>query len=121
MIVRHITKTVDAVEDTMFLVLGANAYGMAMFLHNSGLNSLDYKFQESDENNDSLFTDISDPNEPVSGTIAADGVVLVKITSTKPYIRLRASAAGGSELEIPVIQYVKNTSNVLPILDVQGV
>jgi len=121
MIVRHVTKTVDAVEATMFLVLGANAYGMAMYLHNSGSNSIDYKFQESDENDDSEFADISDATEPVSGSLAADAIVLVKITSTKPYIRLRASAAGGSELEVPLMQYVKNTSNVLPILDVQGV
>ncbi len=121
MIVRHITKEVSATESTMFLVLGANANGMALFLHNSGDNELDYKFQDSNENDNSQFADISDPNEPVSGTLAVDSVVLVKITSTKPYIRLRASSAGGSEIEVPVMQYIKNTSNVLPILDVQGV
>ena len=121
MIVRHITKDVDAIEATLFLVLGANAYGMSFFLHNAGLNQIDYKFQESNENINSSFTNIVDSTEPVTGSISSNAVVLVKITSTKPYIRLRASAAGGSELEVVLTQFVLNTSNVLPILDVQGV
>jgi len=114
MISRSLTKDVSDSESTIFLVIGANAYGMSIFLQNSGQNDVTYKFQEATENSDPSFADITGE----SGILAAGSVVLHKIDSSLPYIRLRAWAAGGSDLMIGVSQWVLNTSNVLPILNI---
>ena len=114
MIARCVKKPVVATEETIILIIGANAYGMSVFLENTGLNELNYKFQQSTENEDASYADISG----ASGVLQPGDVVLEKIDSSLPYIRLRAWAPGNSELMIGITQWFKNVSNIQPIINI---
>jgi len=114
MISRQLTKEVTASTTTIFLLIGLNAYGFPCYLYNSGDNTITYAYQEADENVEASYANISG----ATGTLDSDDVLLTKVTSTKPYVRLRASAAGGSELEIGIVQFYLNLSNILPIINI---
>jgi hypothetical protein len=114
MITRTFVKDVVALEGTVFLVVGMNAFGMAIFLHNQGANQVTYRYQESNENVEGSFTDIA----TFSGNLNTNAVILHKITSTKPYVRLLAYAAGGSKLLCGISQYYLNVSSIQPIINI---
>ena len=115
MITRSFVKDVVALEGPIFLVVGMNSFGMAIFLHNQGNNQVTYRYQDSNENVEGSYTDIG---TGFFGTIDPNGVVLTKITSTKPYVRLKAYAAGGSKLFCGISQYYLNVSNIQPIINI---
>jgi hypothetical protein len=121
MISRSFTKPVLPTEGSIFTLLGGNPFGVFMFLHNTGLEQITYRFQKSVENVDLSYTDLLSPTDgtsAVSGTLDPDQVVSVMISDTSPFIRLMASGIATTELFVGVGQYSKNTSNVIATVSI---
>ena len=121
MINRSIIKNVTATEDAIFIVLGTNPYGMSLFLHNIGANTITFKFQKALENIEASYIDLVpdvDGYSALSGNLAIGDVVSNLIITSYPYIRLLASSAGASVLHSSVNQFTKSTSDILPILNI---
>ena len=105
--------TLIAAESVLFTVLGPNSDGITLFLENaSTLNYISYRFQESASNTDANFTDLEDAegNFGTSGILSPEGKAMVSIRSTSPYIRLKASAPGGADLDYSLSQFGSNSS-----------
>jgi len=99
------TNIVGELDATIFTATQAGPTGMLVVLENSGLNTLNYFFQEFDGTNwvdlDTLGTDLN--NTLTAATIYAPGETKnIKLTSTYAQVRLRAYAAGGAELRFSV-------------------
>jgi len=118
MINRCLNKPVVATSGTVFTLIGANAFGVALFIENTGdTNDVNYDIQESTENVDGSFSTISD-DANANGTLGPGDVVLIRTMSSLPYIRMIADSAGGSDVKIGITQWEKNISDVLPILNI---
>jgi hypothetical protein len=117
MILRELIKVVPTPEATIFTIISPTAFGRAVFLHNIGTMPITYKFQQANDNLDSAYTDILAAADTVnpSGTIPADGVVLVTLASASNFVRLRANASGAPQLKACLFEYSRFTSGNLPI------
>jgi hypothetical protein len=110
-------KDITGSESTVFIVLGPNADGITVYLENKDAsNFIVYQFQESNVNSDSEFEDLEDAdgNFGTSGTLSPSGGdnprAMVSIRTTSPFIRLRATAAGGATLSFDLSQFVASAS-----------
>ena len=85
------------------------------FIKNSGVNTMNYRFQEF---NGTAWVDIDDPGTPLNNTLTANQVRAIEVVSNYPQVQMVGNASGGALLEFSLTRYANRASGgPLPIIN----
>jgi len=109
------TQVVGETLSTLFSVLQQGPVAMLVIIKNSGVNTLNYRFQEY---NGSTWVDLGASGSDLNNTLSEDEVKSFKVSSNYPQVRVVGNASGGASLDFDVTRYVDRASGgPLPILN----
>lgn len=94
-------QVVGETSSTLFTLKGVTAF--LITLKNSGVNTMNYRFQEFDG---STWEDLDVSGTDFYNTLTADEVKNVKVAATYPHVRIIGNASGGAFLEFSVMAEV---------------
>lgn len=99
---------------TLLTVKGVTEFSMT--LKNSGVNTMNYRFQEF---NGTAWVDLGVSGTDLYNTLTANQVRQIKVTSTYPQVQVVGNASGGAFLEFSAMTEVNRPSGgsftILPI------
>ena len=99
---------------TMFTVLQQGPVSMLVILKNSGVNTLNYRWQEY---NGTSWVDLGTAGSDYYNTLMANEVRSLKVTSNYPQVQLVANASGGAFFDFSVTRYWNRAAGgALPIM-----
>jgi len=108
------TQVVGETVSTLFSVLQQGPVAMTLIIKNSGVNTINYRFQEW---NGTTWADIGANGTDYYNTLIQNQVRSFKVESSYPQIRLVGNASGGAFLEFSVLRYADRASGgSIPIL-----
>ena len=115
----YITTTdnqiVGEVASTLFSIIQQGPVSAAVTLKNSGVNTMNYRFQEF---NGTAWVDMGASGSDFYTTLSVNEVKLIKLTSNYPQVQMVGNASGGAFLEFAVARYANRASGgTLPILN----
>jgi len=88
---------------------------MSVVMKNSGVNTMNYRFQEF---NGTAWVDMGTNGSDYYNTLQVNEVKLLKVVSNYPQVQVVGNASGGAFLEFAVTRYVNRASGgSLPILN----
>ena len=100
-------------SSTMFTVLQQGPVAMLVIIKNSGVNTLNYRFQEF---NGTAWVDLGSAGSDFYNTLMASEVRSFKVTSSYPQVQMVANASGGAFLDFSVTRYWNRAAGgALPI------
>lgn len=109
------SQVVGETVATLFQIIQPAPINAAIILKNSGVNTLNYTFQEW---NGTAWVDLGASGTPLNNTLIANASILVLVTSTNPKVQLIGNASGGALLEFAVSRYFNRASGgAIPILN----
>lgn len=101
-------------EATLFTMLQQGPMSGLIMLKNSGVNTMNYRFQEW---NGSAWVDLGASGSDLYNTLSPNQVRQMLVESSYPQVQLVGNASGGSFLDFSVTRYANRTSGgSLPIL-----
>lgn len=110
-------ETVQESEGTLFSLI-QNSSPVQLFLRNAGVNTINYRFQDSDDGG-TTWTDLDVTGTDLYNTLTAGQTRAIRITSTNTNVRIRANASGGSVLDFSVTRfYTRSSGAALPLLGI---
>lgn len=112
----HVTDSqlVGETQSTLWSVLQQGPVNMLVIIKNSGVNTMNYRFQEF---NGSAWVDLGTSGSDYYNTLSVNEVKAFKVTSTYPQIQMVGNASGGAFLEFSVDRYFNRPSGgAIPIL-----
>lgn len=108
------TQVVGETVSTLFSVLQQGPVAMNIIIKNSGVNTINYRFQEW---NGTSWADLGASGTDYYNTLTQNQVRSFKVESDYPQIRLVGNASGGAFLEFSVLRYSDRASGgAIPIL-----
>jgi hypothetical protein len=113
----HVTdsQVVGETQSTLFSVLQSGPINMALFIKNSGVNTMNYRLQEF---NGTAWVDLGNSGSDYYNTLSPNEVKLVKVVSSYPQVQMVGNASGGAFLEFSIDRYFNRPSGgALPILN----
>lgn len=100
---------------TLFQIIQPAPIDAAIILKNSGVNTLNYNFQEW---NGTAWVDLGASGSDLNNTLQAGQTILVEVASSNPKVQLIGNASGGALLEFSVTRYFNRSSGgAIPILN----
>jgi hypothetical protein len=109
------TQVVGETTSTLFSVLNQGPVDMLVILKNTGVNTMNYDFQQW---NGSAWVDIGPIGSDFQNTLSQDQVKSLRVTSAFPQVRLVGNASGGASLDFDILRYVERASGgAVPILN----
>lgn len=107
-------QVVGESQSTMFTMLQQGPVSALVVLKNSGVNTLNYRWQEY---NGTAWTDLGSAGSDYYNTLMANEVRSYKVTSSYPQVQLVANASGGAFLDFSVTRYWNRAAGgALPIM-----
>ena len=107
-------QVVGESTSTMFTVLQQGPVAMAVFIKNSGVNTMNYRFQEYANG---AWVDLGSAGSDFYNTLMKDEVRSFKVTSNYPQVQMVANASGGAFLDFSVTRYWNRAAGgSLPIM-----
>ena len=107
-------QVVGETLSTLFSVLNQGAVAMLVIIKNTGVNTMNYRFQEW---NGTAWADLGASGTDFYNTLAENEVRSFKVTSSYPQVRMVGNASGGAYLSFDVTRHVERASGgALPIL-----
>jgi len=107
-------QVVGETLSTLFSVLNQGPVAMLVIVKNTGVNTMNYRFQEW---NGTTWADLGASGTDYYNTLAENEVRSFKVTSSYPQVRMVGNASGGAYLSFDVTRHVERQSGgALPIL-----
>lgn len=107
-------QVVGETVSTLFTVLQQGPVAMLVVIKNSGVNTMNYRFQEY---NGTAWVDLGAQGTDFYNTLAANEVRSFKVTSTYPQIQMVGNASGGAFIDFSITRYYNRAAGgSLPIL-----
>ena len=107
-------QVVGETVSTMFTVLQQGPVAMMVIIKNSGVNTLNYRFQEYANG---AWVDLGTAGSDFYTTLMANEVRSFKVTSNYPQVQMIANASGGAFLDFSVTRYWNRAAGgALPIM-----
>ena len=108
------SQVVPETISTLFSVIQQGPVSMLVIIKNTGVNTLNYRFQNFDG---STWVDLGASGSDYYNTLAEDEVKTFKVSSSYPQVRMVGNASGGAALDFDVMRYVERASGgAVPIL-----
>jgi len=109
------SQLVGETNSVLWSVIQQGPVSMAVVIKNSGINTINYRFQEFDGN---VWTDMGASGTDYYNTLMSGEVKLFKVYSGRPQVRMVGNASGGALLEFSITRYaVRPSGGALPILN----
>lgn len=109
------SQVVGETSSTLFSVLQQGPVAMLVVIHNTGVNTMNYIFQEW---NGTSWVDLGASGSDFNNFLGQDAVKTFKVTSAFPQVRMVGNASGGAFLDFAVTRYVDRISGgPIPILN----
>lgn len=100
---------------TLFTIIQAPPIDSAVFLKNSGVNTMNYDFQEW---NGTTWVDLGASGSDYNNTLQPNEVVLINLMSSNSKVQLIGNASGGAFLEFSVGRYFnRDSGGAIPLLN----
>jgi hypothetical protein len=112
------SQTVGETDEVLFTLIQQSPMAAQFFLTNSGVNTINYRFQQL--LGDGTWEDLADisPANDLNSTLVASQTKSVVVTGNYSQCRLRGNASGGAQLEFGLTRFVTRLSRgSLPILN----
>ena len=107
-------QVVGETVGTLFSVLQQGPVGMLLVIRNSGVNTMNYRFQEY---NGSAWVDLGSSGSDFYNTLIAGEVRTFKVTSSYPQVQMVGNASGGAFLDFSITRYTnRSAGGSVPIL-----
>lgn len=107
-------QIVGETVSTLFSVLQQGPVGMLIQIKNTGVNTMNYRFQEFDG---SAWTDLGESGSDFYNTLTSNEVKSFKVVSSYPQVRMVGNASGGAFMSFDVLRHFERTSGgPVPIL-----
>ena len=107
-------QVVGETVSTLFTVLQQGPVALLIVIKNSGVNTLNYRFQE---NNGTSWVDLGAQGTDFYNTLSPNEVRSFKVSSTYPQIQMVGNASGGAFLDFSITRYYNRAAGgSLPIL-----
>jgi hypothetical protein len=107
-------QIVGETSSTMFTLLQDGPVSNLMVIRNSGVNTMNYRFQEW---TGSEWSDLGSSGSDFYNTLTASEVRSFKLTSSYPKVQMIANASGGAFLEFHATRFFNRSSGgAIPIL-----
>lgn len=108
-------QVVGETSSVMFTVLQQGPVSMQVIIKNSGVNTMNYDFQQFDPTNG--WTDLGTLGSVFNNTLQPGQVTSLLVTSAFPQVQLVANASGGAFLDFSVTRYFNRPAGgALPIM-----
>jgi hypothetical protein len=108
------SQVVGETLSTLFTVIQAAPVDAAIVLKNSGVNTMNYRFQEW---NGSAWVDLGASGTDLYNTLQANETKLIEVESSNPKVQMVGNASGGAFLEFSIKRYFNRESGgAVPIL-----
>lgn len=107
-------QTVGETVSTLFNVLQQGPVAMSVIIKNSGVNTLNYRFQE---HNGTTWIDLGTSGSDYYNTLTSGEVRSFKVTSSYPQVQMVGNASGGAFIDFSVTRYWNRAAGgSLPIM-----
>ena len=115
----HVTdaQTVGEAEDVLFSVIQQSPISMLISLSNTGVNTVNYRFQSMVNG---VWTDMAtlSPANDLNSTLSAAQTKSILVNSNYAQVRLVGNASGGAQVDFSVTRYaVRASKGPIPILN----
>lgn len=108
------SQTVSETQSTLFTIIQASPIDAAVLIKNSGVNTINYTFQEWNGN---AWVDLGAAGTDLNTTLSPNQAKLVVVDSSNPKVQLIGNASGGSLLEFTATRYFDRSSGgPIPLL-----
>jgi hypothetical protein len=109
------TQVVGETVATLFTIIQASPIDAAIIIKNSGVNTMNYTFQEWNGN---TWVDLGAVGTDFNSTLLANQTKLVEVESSNPKVQLIGNASGGALLEFTVLRYFdRQSGGPIPLLN----
>lgn len=109
------SQLVGETLSTLFSMIQQGPVDSAIVLKNSGVNTLNYRFQQY---NGTSWVDMGANGSDFYNTLQVNEVKLIEVESSYPQVQCVGNASGGAFLEFAVTRYVNRASGgAIPILN----
>lgn len=100
---------------TLFTMFQTGPVNALVVLKNSGVNTMNYDFQEFDG---TQWDDLGAQGTPLNNTLQPNQVVMLQVQSNFPQVQLIGNASGGAFLEFSITRYFNRASGgPVPLLN----
>ncbi len=107
-------QVVGETLSTLFSIMQQGPVGMLVKIKNSGVNTLNYRFQEY---NGTTWVDLGASGSDFYNTLQAGEVRSFKVTSNFPQVQMVGNASGGAFLDFSIDRYWNRAAGgAVPIL-----
>lgn len=108
------SQVVGETLSTLFTILQPSPVDAAIILKNSGVNTLNYRFQEWDG---SAWVDLGASGSDFYNTLSPNETKLIELESNNSKVQMIGNASGGAFLEFALTRYFnRDSGGALPIL-----
>lgn len=116
MVVSHQdSQTVGETVATLFTLVGLSSLGVQMLIKNSGVNTMNYRFQEW---NGTTWVDLGPSGSDFYNTLSPNQSKPLTIVSSATKVQMVGNASGGAFLEFTDQQYFdRDSGGALPVLN----
>jgi hypothetical protein len=109
------SQIVGETQSTLFSVMQSGPVNMLVIVKNSGVNTMNYRFQEF---NGTSWVDLGASGSDYYNTLSVNEVKTLKVYSVYPQVQMVGNASGGAFLEFSVTRYFNRPSGgSIPILN----
>lgn len=113
----HITdsQVVGEAVGTLFTIIQPAPIDAAIVLKNSGVNTMNYRFQEW---NGVSWVDLGASGSDYYNTLSPNETKLIEVESSNPKVQMIGNASGGAFLEFAITRYFnRDSGGAVPILN----
>ncbi|MDD1733163.1 MAG: hypothetical protein LUQ53_04250 [Methanothrix sp.] len=113
----HITdsQVVGEAVGTLFTIIQPAPIDAAIVLKNSGVNTMNYRFQEW---NGVSWVDMGASGSDFYNTLSPNETKLIEVESSNPKVQMIGNASGGAFLEFAITRYFnRDSGGAVPILN----
>lgn len=112
------SQVVGETDEVLFTTIQQSPMAAQFFLTNSGVNTINYRFQQL--LGTGVWEDLEDisPANDLNSTLVANQTKSILVTGNYSQCRLKGNASGGSQLDFCITRHVTRASRgPLPILN----
>lgn len=109
------SQVVGETLETLFTIIQAAPIDSSVIIKNSGVNTMNYRFQEWDG---TTWVDLGASGSDFYNTLMADETKLLEIESSSSKVKMIGNASGGAFLEFTITRYFNRESGgAIPLLN----
>jgi len=109
------SQVVGETQAVLFTIIQPAPINAAVIITNSGVNTINYDFQEWDG---SSWDDLGAVGTPLNNTLSPGQTILVEVDSSNSKVQLIGNASGGALLEFSITRFFdRQSGGAIPILN----